>query len=208
MLTEAQKALATMLPQLQILDWTRTFTLKSGKRSPYYADWRRLRGSVEATSLAIEAGLESMFDYLINDEAIDCVGDIPTGVTPFVANLCHKMGYPQVSPHPAKDHGKSSTIDGIYRKGEQVCLWDDVATSGGSMIDGIKILTEAGLVVLPDVFVIMDREQGAEAALLKNGYRLHSILTLTEVMEYYHEENMITDEKYEEIMDYVKNDTK
>lgn len=202
MLTNTQIALLRRLPELGILDWSRMFILKSGKESPIYANWRLLRGNPKAMELAVEAG-EELMDNL-EWRRLGQFADIPTGVTPFVATLCYRLQVPQISPHPPKTHGQPSTIDGIYKIGDRVSVWDDVATTGVSMIDGIKILTDAGLNVLRDVYVIMDRGQGAKEALAELGYNLHSILTLSDSMYYYRESGDMTPEKYLEINEFLK----
>ncbi len=120
MLTPLQAALAAMLPDLGILDWSRMFILKNGKESPIYANWRRLRGDTDAMLAAAAAGEELMKLSGVKTLNFDHLGDVPTGVTPFVATLSYRMRTPQITPHPPKSHGAESSVDGIYRQREVV----------------------------------------------------------------------------------------
>ena len=81
-----------------------------------------------------------------------------------------------------KEHGTAKRIEGEFKEGDRVLVIDDIITDGASKIDAIEPLKEAGLVVT-DVLVILDREQGGGKLLEKAGYRLHSLGTLSEVLD-------------------------
>ncbi|HOP81254.1 MAG TPA: orotate phosphoribosyltransferase, partial [Armatimonadota bacterium] len=55
-------------------------------------------------------------------------------------------------------------------------------TDGGAKLEAVKPLEEAGLVV-KDVVIILDREQGGRKILADAGYTLHSVMTLTEALD-------------------------
>ena len=55
---------------------------------------------------------------------------------------------------------------------------DDIVTDGASKLEAIEPLEAAGLVV-EDLVVLIDREQGARERLLAKGYRLHAVLTIS-----------------------------
>ena len=52
--------------------------------------------------------------------------------------------------------------------------------------------------------VLVDRDQGGADQLKKAGYNLHSALKLTELLDYYLELGRISDEKYKEVLSYIK----
>ena len=74
-------------------------------------------------------------------------------------------------------------IEGNFQPGEEVVVIDDLATTGGSIIEAIEKLTTVGLRV-NDVVVLIDRQSGAPEALNKVGYHLHSILSMTNLLDY------------------------
>src|SRR5439155_27125642 len=81
----------------------------------------------------------------------------------------------------AKDSGTQRRIEGEFQPGERVVLIDDVITDGGAKIEAAAPFRSAGLVV-EDVLVLVDREQGGAQTLAAAGLRLHSLSTLREVV--------------------------
>ena len=67
-------------------------------------------------------------------------------------------------------------------------------------VDGIR---RAGGVV-EDVLIVLDREQGGADALSKEGVKLHSLITLKELLGYMKASNMVDDKKFNEILIYLK----
>jgi orotate phosphoribosyltransferase len=65
-------------------------------------------------------------------------------------------------------------------KGRNVLLVEDVTTSGGSALYGIKALREAGASISV-VVTVVDREQGATAALAKDNVTLHALVKASEI---------------------------
>ena len=81
----------------------------------------------------------------------------------------------------------------------KVVMIDDVATTGGSVVNAIKSLTEVNVPV-KDAYVIVDRMEGAKEALAELGVKMHSILDILQIAEVLYEQKMIE----VEILDKVK----
>ena len=81
-----------------------------------------------------------------------------------------------------KDYGTKAEIEGEYHAGETVVVIDDLATSSGSKFEAIEKLTAAGLKVR-DVVVLTECQSGAKESLEKVGFRLHAVLTITELLD-------------------------
>jgi uridine monophosphate synthetase len=65
-----------------------------------------------------------------------------------------------------------------------VVIIDDLATTGGSKFEAIEKLSSAGLVV-KDVAVLIDRQSGAAEMLAEAGYKLHSVFTLSQLLDHF-----------------------
>jgi orotate phosphoribosyltransferase len=66
--------------------------------------------------------------------------------------------------------------------GEEVCLVEDVVTSGGAAADAIDALREAGLTCRAAVCVV-DREEGGADALARRAVRLHPLFRAQDVIQ-------------------------
>lgn len=78
----------------------------------------------------------------------------------------------------AKLHGTKRQIEGpALKRGSRVIIVDDVATSGGSLLDAIAALRKRGIKVAM-VIVIVDRGEGAKERLRSVGCTMHSMFTI------------------------------
>lgn len=75
-----------------------------------------------------------------------------------------------------KGYGTGKMVEGVLNKGDVILLVEDIATTGGQVLEAAKIITEAGAKVNKIVCVI-DRKQGAEENITRAGYKFESILT-------------------------------
>jgi orotate phosphoribosyltransferase len=77
-----------------------------------------------------------------------------------------------------------------------------VATTGGSMVNSIKILKEAGTVVT-DAYVILNRLEGAEKILDSEGVKMHQLTDIIEITKSLHEASLVSNEILEKIQTQV-----
>ena len=154
------------------------FKLKSGIMSPVYVDFR---GLISKPKLLAEVGKA----LAARAKEIGCnrIAGIPYAGIPLGVAAALAGNIPMIYPRKeVKEHGTAKRIEGEFSEGDKVLVIDDIITDGASKIEAIEPLKEAGLVVT-DVLVILDREQGGAKLLENAGYRLHSLGTLSEVLD-------------------------
>ncbi|MFQ5533835.1 MAG: orotate phosphoribosyltransferase [Sphingomonadales bacterium] len=129
-----------------------------------------------------------MLDAL-GDEAVDYVGGLEMGAVPIVSAISpvsHRFDRPLPAffvRKKAKGHGARMLIEGIAPgqslNGKRVAMVEDVTTTGGSVLAAIETVREAGGKVVR-VLTIVDRQEGAEAALAAQGLKLTPLFTADE----------------------------
>lgn len=105
--------------------------------------------------------------------------------------------------HPAKSGDKNHQIEGTFVEGDHVLLLDDLMTGGGSIQRTIELLQEHNLEV-NDTIVLIDREEGGAERLAQRGHRVTSILTLRQMVTYYHESGLIEKGDYQRTLEYLE----
>lgn len=145
------------------------FVLSSGKKSDYYIDCRKVTLSSKGAYLSALLILD-----IIRNEKIDAVGGPTIGADPIVGAVCVLSLIKYKKPlkaflvrKSAKAHGLQRQIEGPkLKKGSSVVVVDDVATTGGSLIETVLCLRREGVKV-KSVIVLVDRNEGAKQELKK-----------------------------------------
>lgn len=186
---EFVKEFATFLHQNGIIRFG-DFTLTSGKKSSYYVDLRLVPSYPHQFRRMIKY-LQNQISEKIGFENFDAIASVPTGGLIIASSLAFEILKPLVYVRSeAKGHGTGKLVEGIIKKEMKVLVVDDVATTGISVLNGIRALKEAGAKV-SDVFVIVNRLEGAAESLKKEKVTLHHILDIVEIAKILYQENLI-----------------
>ncbi|CDI06235.1 orotate phosphoribosyltransferase [Candidatus Nitrosotenuis uzonensis] len=194
---EFVKEFATFLHQSGIIRFG-DFTLASGKKSSYYVDLRIVPSYPHQFRRMIKY-LQNLISEQIGFDSFDAVASVPTGGLVIASALALETVKPLVYVRSeAKSHGTGKLIEGIVEDGMKILLVDDVATTGGSIINGIKALKEAGAKI-SDCYVIVNRMEGAHQALQMEGVTLHQVLDISEIAEILHQARMISEQTLKKV---------
>ena len=156
------------------------FLLRSGKRSRYYLDKYRFE-----TRPDLLAALGEVIAGTVADSAADAtrLACPELGAVALAAATSLASGLPFVIVRgAAKEYGTANRIEGAYERSESVCLVEDIVTSGGALLETVAALRDVGLEVATAVCVV-DREEGGEEALARQGVRLRSIFRASDLLE-------------------------
>ena len=160
----------------------REFTLASGRTSNFYVDARITTLDPEGAYLC-----GKIFLQMLKDFKIDAVGGYSIGADPIVTSIA-VLSHMENQPLPAfiirkeeKSHGTGKIIEGNFPQKGRVAIFDDVVTSGGSILRGAARVAEQGGRV-DVVMAVIDREEGGREKIEAAGYPFLSIFTKKELL--------------------------
>ena len=122
------------------------FTWASGIKSPVYCDNRLTLAYPEVRTHVEEALAKTVKEFYPEAEAFmgtSTAGIAHAAITAQIMGL--PMGYVRSG---AKDHGRKNQIEGKLEKGQKVVVVEDLISTGGSVIEVVNVLREAGAEVL------------------------------------------------------------
>jgi orotate phosphoribosyltransferase len=166
------------------------FTLASGAQSDLYVDARLTTLDPRGARLVGQVGWK-----LIKENAtklggqIDAIGGLTMGADPIAVSIALAALTDEppallqafVVRKSVKTHGRQKLIEGNFRKGNFVVVIDDVITTGGSTLQAIEAIKDAGGRVA-FVLVLVDREEGGREAIEKHGHKVVALFTRSDLI--------------------------
>lgn len=176
------------------------FTWASGIKSPIYCDNRLILSAPAARSVVEQAIADVVKKHYPQVEMLmgtSTAGIAHAAIAASIMGL--PMGYVRAE---AKTHGRNNKIEGKMDAGTKVVVIEDLISTGGSVIDVVEALREAGAQVLGIVSIFTyGLAKGVErlaAASVEN----HSLSNLDTLVEVAVEENYITAEQKEKVLNF------
>lgn len=172
-MTELQKQIATDLLSIRAVYFRpeQPFTWASGIKSPVYCD-NRLTLTAPAVRTHVEEGLAQLIRENYPDAQV-LMGTATAGIA-HAAITAHLLGMPMGYVRSGnKDHGMQNRIEGKLDKGAKVVVVEDLISTGGSVLEAVDALREAGAEVLGIVSIFTyGMKKGAERLAAAN---VHSV---------------------------------
>jgi len=178
------------------------FTLASGKNSSYYVDLRLIPSYPHQFRKMIK-NIQNLIVEKTGLGDFECLASVPTGGLVVTSALAIEIVKPLIYVRSKpKEHGTAKSIEGKISAGMKVVMVDDVVTTGTSVLNGINQLREAGLLV-SDLYVIINRLEGADKALSDIGVQTHQLTDILEITDILFQEKLIGKEIFEKIKNQV-----
>ncbi len=160
------------------------YMLTAGWASPVYIDCRWVISFLDARRRIIEMGAELLTEN-VDMNHVDMMAGGETAGIPYSSWLSEALSKPMlyVRKQP-KGFGRGAQIEGSMPEGAKVVLVEDLATDGGSKVNFVNALRDAGAMV-EDIFVVFfyGAFPGAEETFEKMGVKLHYLATWQDVLE-------------------------
>ena len=179
------------------------FTWASGIKSPIYCDNRLTLTSPDVRT-RVENGLAKVIKENYPDAEVlmgtSTAGIAHAAITADILNL--PMGYVRGS---SKDHGRKNQIEGRISKGQKVVVIEDLISTGGSVIDVVNVLREAGCEVLGIASIFTYNMEKSRVKLEEANVKNISLSNFDTMVEIAAEEGYIKPEDKERLMAFRNN---
>ena len=174
------------------------FTWASGIKSPIYCD-NRLTLTAPEVRTEIENGLAN----LVRTKFPECevlMGTSTAGIA-HAAIVGHLMGLPMGYVRSgAKDHGKKNQIEGKLEKGEKVVVVEDLISTGGSVLEVVDVLRQAGAEVLGIVSIFTYNMNKGRVRLEEEHISNYSLTNLDVLVQAAAEDGIIPEQDIKRIL--------
>ncbi|WP_102262141.1 orotate phosphoribosyltransferase [Mesobacillus jeotgali] len=179
------------------------FTWSSGMKSPIYCD-NRLTLSYPSIRRKVAEGLKQLINK--HFPGAEMISGTATAGIPHAAWVSELLDLPMSYVRSkAKGHGKGNQIEGKVTEGQKVVVVEDLISTGGSVIEAVEALREAGCEVLGVVSIFTyGLEKGIQQLKTANvnSYSLTDFTTLATIAE---EKGLITNENQKSLVKWQKN---
>ncbi len=178
------------------------YTLTSGLKSPVYVDCRKIISFTKERDFIVNKAIEYLNEKGLENDLI--AGGETAGI-PYAAFISQKLKKPMlyIRKKP-KGFGINKQIEGQFEKNQSTLLVEDLATDGGSKINFVNAIHEAGLKVT-DIFVIFyyDIFNFKKSDLFKLNVKIHSLCTWKDIVAYLEKNNVYSEVEITSLKEFL-----
>ena len=180
------------------------FRYASGIVSPIYTDNRLLMSYPEKRKKVI-AAMEKILSEKTGVSNIDIIAGTATAGIPHAAWLASKMEKPMIYARSShKAHGKQNKIEGKLEEGQKVVIVEDLISTGGSSIDTVNAVKDAGGKVICCIAIFSYGMPHAHDAFLKAKVDLVTLTDFPALLEVAVERKYVSGEESKKILEWAK----
>jgi orotate phosphoribosyltransferase len=177
------KKIAESLLQIKAikLQPSNPFTWASGWKSPIYCDNRKTLSFPEVRSYIRDSFALQVTEHYPDAEMI---AGVATGAIAHGALAADKLGLPFIYVRSAaKEHGLGNQIEGYFEPGQKVVVIEDLISTGGSSLGAVRVLRDAGCIVLGMVAIFSYEFKKAADGFASEKCTLHTLSNYTVLID-------------------------
>ena len=151
------------------------FTLRSGRKSTWYID-----KYLFSTKPDILMAIGPLFAEMIPNGTTLLAGAELGGI-PLVTTASMASNLPCIFiRNQKKDYGTAKQLEGTLQSNDRVVIVEDIATTGGQVLEAAETITNIGATV-ESIIAVIDRGEGARENIESSGFNFQSLFTTTDL---------------------------
>lgn len=205
MIDKNRKEIADILLEIHAvkLNFDKPFRWASGILSPIYTDNRLLMGHIEERRKII-AYMHKIVNEKIGSN-VDVIAGVATSGIPPAAWLAERMEKPLIYVRSdKKEHGLENKIEGKLKAGQKVVLIEDLVSTGGSSINAVNAIREAGGKVDCCIAIFTYQLPRAKKAFEEANVKLYTLTDFSTLVQVAAEKKYIKEKEKEKILEFSK----
>ncbi|MFH1240010.1 MAG: orotate phosphoribosyltransferase [Candidatus Diapherotrites archaeon] len=206
MLDRHKKEIAAILLDINAvkLNFKKPYKWVSGILSPIYTDNRLLMSHTEERR-KVMAYMQKLVNDKIGSERVDVVAGVATSGIPPAAWLAERMEKPLIYVRvDAKDHGLENRIEGKLDPGKRVLIVEDLISTGGSLINVVNAVRDAGGKVKNCVAIFTYQLPKAKYRFEDADVTLYTLTDFATLVQVAFEKDKINEDEKKKILEFSK----
>lgn len=176
------------------------FTWASGLQAPIYTD-NRLTISYPVVRQAIFNGMVEQIKLHFSD--VEVIAGTATAGIPHAAWVAQTMELPLIYVRTkSKDHGQGKQIEGTLKEGQRVVVIDDLISTGGSVLNAVRAVNNAGGKVVGVIAAFTYGLSAATQNFMANGLKYYAVTDYMTLINVAKEANEISDEHLKSLQEW------